>query len=197
MVQGQTISQNEKDQCHTYNKTILALQKQRVSSLVTFMRQHNIQSVGYNQTSQNYINILPQIYFTTRNKYPSVMVKKHPNFPAGEQGAYVVGVLKGNMPYKSLTFNVAVTGHTFAMFVSNAKSLKSTGHTDLEMDGNYYTLPTSLCLFLSPHHFKPGTKGYVDYLSTIVIPLAQIQKLSDADRKQFHRLFYAVNGGLR
>lgn len=197
ITQAQTITQKEKDQCNTYNKTILSLQRQRVNNLVAFMHRHNIQSIGYNQYQQNYIKTLPGIYFTSRHKYPGVTIKKHPNFPSGEKGAYVVGVLKGNMPYKNLAFNVAVTGHTFAMFVSNSKSLKSTGHTDLVMDGNFYTLPTSLCLFYLPHQFKPTPKNYVDYASTIVIPLSQIQKLSDADRKQFHRLFYDLNGGLK
>ncbi|MGQ8335908.1 hypothetical protein ACUNWD_05105 [Sunxiuqinia sp. A32] len=197
MLQAQTITQQEKDQCNSYNKTILTLQRQRVSNLVAFMRSHNIQSIGYNQTNQNYIKLLPGMYFTRRQKYPGVTIKKHPNFPSAEQGAYVVGVLKGNMPYKNLTFNVPVTGHTFAMFLSNSGSLKSTGHTDLEMDGNAYILPTSLCLFYLPHQFKPGTRDYVDYQSTIVIPLAQIQKLSDSDRKEFHRLFYDLNGGLK
>lgn len=197
ITQAQTITQKEKDLCNTSNKTILALQRQRVNNLVTFMHRHNIESIGYNQYRQNYIKILPGISSTTSHKYPSVSIKKHPLFPSREKGTYVVGVLKGNMPYKNLIFNVNVTGHTFAMFLSNSKSLKTTGHPDAEIDGNYYTLPTSLWLFYLSHQFKPGTKDYVDYSSTIVIPLSQIQELSDADRKEFHRLFYDLNRGLK
>lgn len=197
ILQAQTITQQEKDQCNTYNTTILTLQKQRVSHLVTFMNSHNIKSIGYNQSNQNYISILTGMFFTNRNKYPGVTIKKHPNFPPGEKGAYVIGVLKGNMPYKTLTFNVDVTGHTFAMFISNSSSLRSTGHADLETNGKVFTLPTSLWLFYLPHQFKPEPRNYVDLLSTIVVPLSQIQKLSDADRKEFHRLFYELNRGLR
>ncbi|MBN2616408.1 MAG: hypothetical protein JXR71_12010 [Bacteroidales bacterium] len=192
---AQSISQKEKDLFYTENRTWLKVQNNRVRNLVNFMKQHNMHSIGYYQTHQTYVRVSAYLSKTRRYSLPGVTIRKHPRFPSSEKGAYVVGVLKGNMAYKSLNFRPSIAGHTFAMFLSNRSNLQSIGGTDMERDGNSYLIPTSLKLFQQPNHFRIAPTEYVNFTSVIVIPLSQVLKLSKENRMRFNQLFYALNRG--
>ncbi len=192
---AQDLSQQDKDVFYSENKTWLTLQRSRVSNLVNFMNQHGLQSISYYDTQQTYVTVSSHITKTRIWQEPSVTVTKHPRFPSGELGAYIVGVLKGKVPYMSLSFQPDITGHTFAMFIHGSNPSLSFGSQSMENEGDTYTLPTSLYLFQTSSNFFEVVDGHVDYTSLIVIPASHVQQLSESDRSTFLRLFSALNGG--
>ncbi len=159
------------------------------------MNQNRITSIGYYKANQTYVKINPYISKTQRTKLPSVTINKHSRFPANELGVYVIGTLKGRMPYKTIYSEFDIAGHTFAMFLSGKNSNYSFGDPSLETKGNFYTLPTSLKLFSFPDYFKVEHEEHVNFTGTILIPASQIQKLSERNRKIFLQLFKDLNGG--
>ncbi len=192
---SQSLSQKEKDLFHSENRTYLKLQKNRVSKLVNFMNQNGITSIGYFNSNQNYVKISPYISKTRGSKLPSVTVNKHSRFPSSELGVYVIGTLKGSLPYKTIYSEFNITGHTFAMFLSGRSSNSSYGDASIEKNGNTYTLPTSLKLFSFPHYFKVEPEEHVNFSGTIIVPASQIQKLSKQNISRFLQLFKDLNGG--
>lgn len=192
---SQGLSQKEKDLFHTENRTYLGLQKSRVSKLVNFMKKNRITSIGYFNSNQTYVKISPYLSQTQRSKLPSVTISKHSRFPAGELGVYVIGTLKGRIPYKTIYSEFDITGHTFAMFVSGKNSNSSFGDPSLEIKSNSFNLPTSLKLFSFPGYFKVEPEEHVNFTGTIIIPASHIQKLPYIKQRLFLKLFNELNGG--